>query len=135
MTRIELENGKYTVCHDNGSNFHALRNGEPWRSLAGDKLVFCMAAEIERLQDQLKADRENWARSKLDLIATDCLTFAQNARAKWTSNETADFAIEMAWQYGAGTLDDDCKLLVITADNMVNIMAALGFEHRSPVKG
>lgn len=50
MTRIELENGKYTVCHDNGRNFHALRNGETWRSLTGDGLVLAMAYEIERLR-------------------------------------------------------------------------------------
>lgn len=50
MTRIELENGKYTVCHDDGANFHAKRYGEPWRRLEGDGLVLAMAHEIERLR-------------------------------------------------------------------------------------
>lgn len=50
-TRIELENGKYTVCHDNGTNFRALRHGEEWRSLAGDGLVLAMAQRIEELEE------------------------------------------------------------------------------------
>lgn len=51
MTRIQLENGKYTVCHNNGANFHALRHGEPWRDLTGDGLILAMAHELERLQE------------------------------------------------------------------------------------
>lgn len=49
-TRIDLDDGKYTVLHDNGRDFRALRHGEPWRELTGDKLVFAMACEIERLR-------------------------------------------------------------------------------------
>ena len=37
----------------------------------------------------------------------------------------------MAYQYGATVIDDDCELLIITTENMVNLMAALGFEHRA----
>lgn len=56
-TRIDLDDGKYTVIHDNGVNFRALRYGEEWRSLTGDKLVLTMAQEIERLRE-IEADRE-----------------------------------------------------------------------------
>jgi hypothetical protein len=45
-TRIDLENGKYTVIHENGSNLRALRYGEEWRSLTGDGLVLAMAHQI-----------------------------------------------------------------------------------------
>lgn len=50
MTRIELDGGKYTVCHENGTNLRALRNGEPWRELTGDGLVLAMAQRIEELE-------------------------------------------------------------------------------------
>lgn len=76
--------------------------------------------------------RQAWARSKLDTITPECLAFAQQARANWSRSENAGFAIEMAFQYGAGILDDDCELLVITAENLVNLMAALGFDQRAP---
>lgn len=47
QTRIELEGGKYTVCHTNGADFHALRHGAQWRDLTGDGLVLA-AAQDER---------------------------------------------------------------------------------------
>lgn len=46
-TRIDLDSGKYTVIHHNGTNFRALRYGEDWRDLTGDGLVLAMAQEIE----------------------------------------------------------------------------------------
>ena len=50
LSKIELENGKYTVSHDNGTNFHALRYGEEWRNLTGDGLILAMAHRIEKLE-------------------------------------------------------------------------------------
>ncbi len=47
---IKLAGEKYTVSHDNGLNFHALRYGEPWRDLTGDGLVLAMAQRIEELE-------------------------------------------------------------------------------------
>lgn len=55
MTKIILEDGKYTVLHENGINLRALRHGEPWRELTGDGLVLAMAQRIEELQEQLQA--------------------------------------------------------------------------------
>lgn len=52
-TRIQLEDGKYTVIHDNGANFHALRYNKPWRDLTGDGLVLAMAQKIEDLLAEL----------------------------------------------------------------------------------
>lgn len=52
-TRIDLEDGKYSVVHDNGRDLRALRNGEPWRDLVGDKLIFAMTCEIEQLRARL----------------------------------------------------------------------------------
>lgn len=53
-TKTEIELDRYTIIHDNGHNFHALRDGEPWRVLTGDNLVFLMACEIESLRTLTK---------------------------------------------------------------------------------
>lgn len=52
--RVELEDGKYTyICHEDGTA-EALRYGASWkRDLSGDKFVYCMAAEIVSLRQQL----------------------------------------------------------------------------------
>ena len=44
--------------------------------------------------------------------------------------EWRGFAAECAQQYGAEYLDDDAKLVVITEENLVNMMAALGYPTR-----
>lgn len=49
-SRIELDGGKYTVVHTNGTELRALRHGEPWRDMVGDGLVLAMAQEIEQLR-------------------------------------------------------------------------------------
>lgn len=56
--KIELDNGKYTyVFHPDGRQ-HALRYGQPWRDLLGDKFVYCMACKIEELESSLKKSDE-----------------------------------------------------------------------------
>lgn len=54
-TRIELEGGKYTYVCDNNGKQEALRYGEPWRDLAGDKFVYCLAYRANELQEQNKS--------------------------------------------------------------------------------
>lgn len=45
-----FEGGKYTVIeHDDGS-MEALRYGEPWRDLTGDKLIGAMLAALEEAE-------------------------------------------------------------------------------------
>lgn len=60
MTKIELDDGKYTVVNElfDGGGFYALRYGEKWRNLVGDKLVYAMFSEIERLRDGNEELRE-----------------------------------------------------------------------------
>lgn len=54
MTRVDVGDGKYAVVlHDNGA-MEALRYGEPWRDLTGDKLVYCLASELQEARDALK---------------------------------------------------------------------------------
>ena len=52
-TRIEIDNGTYTVVHNHGTNLHVLRHGMPWRDMDGDGLVRAMAQEIEALREQV----------------------------------------------------------------------------------
>lgn len=104
---------------------------EAWN--AGAAVILKRRAQLEAAGGtETDEARQAWARSKLDTITPECLAFAQQARANWSRSENAGFAIEMAFQYGAGILDDDCELLVITAENLVNLMAALGFDQRAP---
>jgi len=49
-TKVILENGKYEVSHDNGTNFHARRFGEKWRDLSGDGLIFALVSRVEQLE-------------------------------------------------------------------------------------
>lgn len=81
---------------------------------------------------KLYLNRKNRRDFKLDEITPACLEYAQAARKAWGCTENDGFAIEMAYQFGATVIDDDCELLAITTENMVNLMAALGFEHREP---
>lgn len=68
MSSIQIADGKYTIINDvdQGGDFCALRYGEHWRDLIGDKLMLAMYHEIESLRAELaKADRERrkWAGS------------------------------------------------------------------------
>lgn len=51
--RIDLDNGKYTyVFEPKTGRQYALRHGEPWKDLVGDKFVYCLAAELEEAREQ-----------------------------------------------------------------------------------
>lgn len=50
--RIELEDGKYTLVGNDAGCLEALRYGEPWRDLTGDKFVNALGQEIESLKKQ-----------------------------------------------------------------------------------
>lgn len=47
---IPLEDGKYLIRFYSDGTFYALRYDQPWRALAGDKLMLALCHEIERLQ-------------------------------------------------------------------------------------
>ena len=48
--KTEIKVGEYTVIHENGTNFHALRHGEPWHVLTGNNLVLALVNRIEQLE-------------------------------------------------------------------------------------
>lgn len=75
IRKVELENGKYTLCfNEQTGEFEALRGGEPWRNLCGDKMVLCAMQKIEAQEDEIKqlrealafyADRTNYGKEKI----------------------------------------------------------------------
>lgn len=49
----EFESGKYTVIFDEKTGaLRALRYGEPWQDLSGNKMVYCMLSRVEELAEQ-----------------------------------------------------------------------------------
>ena len=56
---IALADGKYRVLLTRNDGLRALRYGEEWRDLAGDKLVLALAIEVERLRGLCTATA-NW---------------------------------------------------------------------------
>lgn len=48
--RQKFENGKYDVIFTERGELSALRNGEPWVEMIGNKLVLAMLQEVDRLR-------------------------------------------------------------------------------------
>jgi hypothetical protein len=62
--RIEL-GGKYTLIFNEATGeFKALRYGEPWRNLAGDKLILTLMYKLQQAEDLL--------REAYNLLDDDC---------------------------------------------------------------
>ncbi len=49
---LPLDGGKYVIHYDHGV-VTASRNGEPWRDLAGDKLVLALLELISTMEHKL----------------------------------------------------------------------------------
>lgn len=47
MYKLELENGKYVVQHNNGANFEVYRHGELWKDLNGDGFTLALVNTVE----------------------------------------------------------------------------------------
>ena len=77
--KVEIEGGKYTYVFEPGGGSQVLRHGQPWRDVTGDKLIYCMAAEIEEL------------RGKLEKVKLECMGMRQgliNWRSKtWPGSD------------------------------------------------
>lgn len=55
--RVDVSNGKYTVVlpePPETGGLHALRYGQPWRDLCGDKLVLSLASELEDARKKIE---------------------------------------------------------------------------------
>lgn len=57
-TRVEVAGGEYAVIIEGDGGLRAERYGEAWRDLTGDKLVFCLAFELNEAREQQKKEGE-----------------------------------------------------------------------------
>lgn len=60
MSKVTVNDGKYTVRHENGANLRAERYGDPWRDLTGDGLVLALVQRIEELEACEDTARLEW---------------------------------------------------------------------------
>lgn len=80
MEKLSFEDGKYQLILDAGE-FTALRHGQPWRDLTGDKLVYTMFAEIQRLQVELvKGAAQHRMQARLTAEAQESLKILRAPR-------------------------------------------------------
>jgi hypothetical protein len=49
--RVEVADGKYTVVMEDDGRLTALRHGEPWQNLVGNKFVYSLAYELQESRD------------------------------------------------------------------------------------
>lgn len=52
---ISVEDGKYTVVLGDDGSLKLLRYGEPWQDLTGNKLIYCLAAELRDARNDAAA--------------------------------------------------------------------------------
>ena len=57
--RLDLCDGKYTYVLTKDGRQFALRYGEPWQDLVGDKFVLALATELHELREKLKLHETN----------------------------------------------------------------------------
>lgn len=62
--RVTVANGKYTVVMEEGGRLHALRHGEEWRDCCGDKLIYCLASELEDARAEVAALKKKLAEGR-----------------------------------------------------------------------
>lgn len=55
--RCDVADKKYTVIMENDGRLHALRYGEPWKELTGQKMVYCLAYELSEARQEAEALR------------------------------------------------------------------------------
>ncbi len=58
IINVKLDDGKYQVLMGQDHRLKALRNGEDWRDLCGDNLVYFLASEVQKLRKIIK-DAQN----------------------------------------------------------------------------
>ena len=92
--RVSVEDGKCTVVMQSDGGLRALRYGESWRDLTGDKLIVWLVAELrdarQARDEVLEALRElEWACSGVEYMEAeyaDKLKLAREVIAKVTGS-------------------------------------------------
>ena len=87
--KTEIKVGEYSVIHENGTNFHALRHGEQWRDLTGDNLVLALVSRIEQLE-------KLWTEPTKDMVNAG-LGEVQRIAEEW----------DESWDFDLAEISDD----------------------------
>lgn len=56
---VSVDNGKYTVIMESDGRLIALRHGDLWQDLCGNKLIYSLAAELDEARKRL-AEVRSW---------------------------------------------------------------------------
>jgi len=59
--QVSVADGKYTILIGEGADggqLKALRNGEPWQDLTGNKMVYCLASELQEARRAIAATEQ-----------------------------------------------------------------------------
>ena len=68
---ITVGDGKYTVVQTPDGRLAARRNGEPWRDLTGDKLVLCLAQELEVARAEIRSLHRDELLKRIDVLEAE----------------------------------------------------------------
>lgn len=68
---ITVGDGKYTVAQTPDGRLSALRNGEPWRDLTGDKLVLCLAQELDAARAEIRTLHRDELLKRIDTLEAE----------------------------------------------------------------
>lgn len=68
---ITVGDGKYTVVQTTDGRLVCRRNGEPWRDLTGDKLVLCLAQELDAARAEIRALRRDELLKRIDVLEAE----------------------------------------------------------------
>lgn len=123
-TRIELEDGKYTVIHEEGENFHALHYGGRWRDLTGDNLVMALVNEVEELRGNLNSlGHLNWRTEMKIYVGTYAKYNNGNLFGEWLDLEDyADLDDFYAACYELHKDEEDPELMFQDSDGLPDFL-------------
>ena len=114
-TKTDIDNGKYTIVHDNGTCLQVLRYGEPWATeLTGHKFTLSVAQEV----DTLRADKVNLCAAVDKLLADHAKVAAEK------QNLCALLGKELANVIFLGAEVAEYKLQVKNLEEMVRLLTA-----------
>lgn len=68
---ITVGDGKYTVVQTTDGRVVARRNEEPWRDLTGDKLVLCLAQELDAARAEIRALHRDELLKRIDVLEAE----------------------------------------------------------------
>lgn len=104
---IVLDSGKYTVVYDESGSYpkKCLRNGEPWRDLTGDNLIFWLCAELEKSRQNRREDDA----PDEDEDTSDCTQTTELFRAGKDWSVTVPVLENLERRFGFVTVQSDSK--------------------------